>query len=213
MTALNCDPEFLSLLEGFELRGLEQDPGTIFGLWPDLRLAYVNPAWTRFAAENGGEPDISRDWGLGASIASAIAEPLRPFFLECYGRCLAEARPWVHIYECSSPNLYRTFQMKAFPMRESRGILVVNALHVEMPMHRVSQPPDEQRYRNEHGLIVQCAHCRRVHRLDGRWDWVAEWVASPPPRTSHGICGVCVSYYYTIRRGMFRPPFSTTGNE
>lgn len=210
MAELTCDPEFLPLLEGFELRSLEQDSGTVFGLWPDLRLAYMNPGWTRFAAENGGEPTVSRNWGLGADVTQAIAEPLRAFFLECYGQCLREDRPWVHAYECSSPTVFRTFRMKAFPLQRGRGILVINSLEVVAEMHRLSEPPLEEHYRNEHGLVLQCAHCRRVHRRNGRWDWVADWVKWPAPRTSHGICESCVSYYYKIRQGRFDPPFSTS---
>ena len=209
MAALNCDPKFLPLLEGFQLPGLQNDPGTIYGLWPDLRLAYMNPAWSRFAAENGGEPAISENWGLGADITRAIAEPLRPIFQDCYEQCLREDRPWVHIYECSSPAVYRAFQMKVFPLRRGEGILVINSLKVVAAMHRRSEPPLEERFRAANGLILQCAHCRRVQRVDGQWDWVADWVGWPAPRTSHGICDACVAYYYTIRQGRFDPPFST----
>ena len=73
---------------------MESDRSTIYGLWPDLTLAYANPSWTRFAAENGGEPAISTDWTLGRCLLEAVAEPLRPFFVESYGRSLRESRPW-----------------------------------------------------------------------------------------------------------------------
>ena len=209
MAELNCDPDFLPLLDGFQLSVLQRDPGTIYGLWPDLRLAYTNSGWSQFAAENGGEPAISQNWGLGADITRAIAEPLRPCFQECYGQCLREDRPWVHMYECSTPAVYRAFQMKVFPLRRSAGLLVINSLKVVAAMQRPCEAPLEQRYRDGNGLILQCAHCRRVRPLDGQWDWVADWVKRPPPKTSHGICEVCVAYYFTIRRGRFDPPFST----
>ena len=45
---------------------LEADTSVIFGLGPSLRVVYVNPAWRRFGAENGGGA-ASSEHLLGAS--------------------------------------------------------------------------------------------------------------------------------------------------
>ncbi|MGN6133451.1 MAG: hypothetical protein ACTHOU_03080, partial [Aureliella sp.] len=73
----------MSLLDEFNVEELDRLAATIYGLTPDLKLAYTNPAWHRFALENGGSK-IAPQWGLGRSILEAIAEPLRPFFVENY---------------------------------------------------------------------------------------------------------------------------------
>lgn len=194
---MQCDPNFLSLLVGFE--SLEGEHETVFGLWPDLRLAYVNPAWFRFARENEGEPAISRDWTLGRCILDAVAEPLRPFFVGNYSRCLEINRPWEHVYECSSDEKYREFHMTVFPLERAQGLLVVNSLRIETTPHREAKAAVQRDYRSDDGLILQCCHCRRVRRRTdpGGWDWVPEWVRQCPPKTSHGICEPCFAYYYS----------------
>lgn len=150
MTTEPCryDPEFLPLLEIFSSftiealgrSGLNSTANTVFGLWPDLRLAYTNPGWARFAALNDGEPDISCRWAIGSNIAAAISEPLRPFFVENYARCLWEMRPWEFDYDCSSPDMFRLYRMTVYPLNGD-GLLAVNSPRVESPHTRAAHPP------------------------------------------------------------------------
>jgi hypothetical protein len=58
--AAQYDVGFRPLLADCESGALEDATGTVYGLWPDLTLAFMNPAWFRFAAENRGEPAIFR---------------------------------------------------------------------------------------------------------------------------------------------------------
>ncbi|MDR9435354.1 MAG: hypothetical protein RI563_00650, partial [Thiohalophilus sp.] len=89
MSELHCDPGFRQLLaQHFSIALLEQHPGTVYGLWPDLTLAYMNPAWFRFARYNQGEPVISTDWRRGRRITDALPEVLHPFYVELYLRGL-----------------------------------------------------------------------------------------------------------------------------
>jgi len=203
-----------SLFDQFDCPALEDDGGTIYGLWPDLTLAYFNPGWTRFAEQNGGEPQISAEWNLGRCILDAIPDPLRAFFVSNYAKCLREGRPWEHTYECSSPELFRLFHMMVFPVKNGAGLLVVNSKRQESPHKRTPHLPLEELYRNEHGIVAQCCHCRRIRRAgsDQVWDWVPAWVKAQPPNTSHGLCAPCYGYYYSPdkddRRG-FAIPFET----
>lgn len=210
-----CAPHFLRLLEEFEFGELESAGGTVYGLWPDLRLAYMNAAWSRFAAENGGEPAIAQHWGLGRCILEAISEPLRPFFMQNYSRCLEEGRPWEHIYQCSSAEYYREYHMTVFPLGGREGLLVVNSLRVETPHPSVALPALVERYRTADGIVCQCSHCRRTRRIDNPsvWDWVAQWVKQSPPETSHGICPECLGFHYAKSRGLaacFAETFTTS---
>lgn len=214
------DPEFLPLLKLFSSftvealgrSGLNSTTNTVFGLWPDLRLAYTNPGWARFAAQNDGEPEISRRWRIGCNVAAAISEPLRPFFVEQFARCLWEMRPWEFDFDCSSPEMFRLHRMTVYPLNRE-GLLAVSSPRMESPHTRTPHPPIEDVYRNEDGLILLCAHCLRVRRPDlhNAWEWVPAWARRPPESTSHGLCEACFSYYYAPerrRRGDLAGPFS-----
>jgi len=197
------DARFQSLLTDFDRQALENDEGTIYGLWPSFALAFVNVGWFRFAEFNNGEPGISSKWRIGASILDGIAEPLRGFFAEHFERCLRERRPWEHVYECSSAEKFRLFHMTTFPLGNAEGLLVVNSLRQEVAHTSVGCPPLDELYRNEHGIVTQCGHCRRVRRRqedNETWDWVPAWVTSPPPNTSHGLCEPCVGFHYSSQR-------------
>jgi hypothetical protein len=195
---LHADPAFVGHLAPFDIDALEADLGTTYGLWPDLTLAYFNPAWLKFAHGNRGEPQISTLWPLGRCILDALADPIRQFFLENYQRCLKEQRPWVHFYECSSAQLYREAQMTAFPVGDGDGLLIVNSIRRELEHSRVAQAAVDETYRSKEGIVTQCCHCRRVRRAGDHlvWDWVPDWVEVHPPKTSHGLCAPCLGYYY-----------------
>ena len=138
--------------------------GAVYGLWPDLRLAFMNEAWFRFARANGAPDDFDRRWGLGSSLSDAIPPALREAYVERLESCLATGRPWSHEYECSSATMHRTFYQTVHSLKDGAGLLVVNALKVERAhssSREVSEPSAEL-YRGESGLISQCAHCRMV---------------------------------------------------
>lgn len=209
------DPQFGRLLEDFEREAIAVSEDVVYGMWPDLTLAYFNHGWNRFAEANSGQPAIRTEWTLGRRLLDAIAEPLHPFFIANYRRCLEERRPWEHTYECSSATVYRTFHMVAYPLGESEGLLVVNSLRLMTEHTRESVPATDGLYRNQHGMVTQCCHCRRVRRpgVADTWDWVREWVATQPPATSHGICPACFGFHYSPLRDQrqgFMQPFQAT---
>ncbi|MCE9607805.1 MAG: hypothetical protein K8U03_23205 [Planctomycetia bacterium] len=189
---------FLELLTAFKLPALQESQDIVYGLWPDLSLAFTNAAWTKFAANNGGEPIVSEQWRLGRNILDAIPQPLKAFYESHYRNCLSLERPWEHIYECSTPDALRMFHMTALPVGRNEGILVINSLRIETPMDREAAEPLETTYRNRHGMLIQCAHCRRFRRaaVATTWDWVRDWVRSPRENVSHGICEPCLGFYY-----------------
>lgn len=198
-------PGFDRLLLNFSVQEFENHHDPVYGLWQDLRLAYLNPAWFRFAAENGGEPAISSRWNLGVSIMESVAGQLQPFYRKLLENCLkpekAELRPVQHEYECSSGALYRRFQLTVYPLKDHQGLLLVNSLVIERPhdpAERQPRAPDKADYADQHGLIHQCCHCRRVQNqeIGNRWDWVPQWVDHIPRDTTHSLCPFCLDYYY-----------------
>jgi hypothetical protein len=199
---LHCDAGFRPLLADFDAGDLERAETTVFGLWPDFTLAYMNAAWFRFAAANRGEPAISRDWNLGRCVLDAIPAPLRDFYETNYRRCLQERRPWEHTYECSSDDVYRTFHMTVFPLHNSAGLLLINSVRIETPLEPEVSTLNTTHYTNKHGLIMQCCHCRRFRQVEreSTWHWVARWIKAIPQNVSHGICATCAGYYYPLHK-------------
>ncbi len=109
---------FLSILSSrFDLATLDRHPASAVGVGPDMRIAYVNAAWTQFASANGGEPDITQRWGIGAPYLDAIPATLRPFYEGLFARVPDDGvsmHPVSHAYECSSPTTFRKFSMQVY---------------------------------------------------------------------------------------------------
>jgi hypothetical protein len=104
-----------------------------------------------------------------------------------------------HEYDCSSPELFRRYLMTLYPLGHAEGILVVNSTIIEAGHDtKKSHDPVSATYMDNNGFVRQCANCRRVRNMrePDRWDWVPAWVARPPARTSHTLCGFCLPYYH-----------------
>jgi hypothetical protein len=110
------------------------------------------------------------------------------------------------------------------------GLLIVHSLRVERPHDRMPLPPLDHLYRDDHGFVQQCVHCRRVLRQGGTqikttnnnisgshvndtnntntttaiatatWDWIPAWLHHPLERTTHGTCGPCSHFYFSDDR-------------
>lgn len=197
------DREFKSLLRHHDFAYLEAHSGAVYGVWQDFRLAYLNPQWFRFARENGGEPGISSEWGLGRSILDCIPGDIKGFFQGKFQECLSARAVWNYQYECSSDAVYRRYHQIVYPLIDQKGLLFVNSRVVESPMdprRRPAKAPDQSVYRDDNGFFCQCAHCRRMKNFrdnDG-WDWVPEWVKQCPEPTSHTFCPSCFAHYFPM---------------
>jgi hypothetical protein len=200
-----CSFGFGPLLEEFPREEVDRSPNVIFGMWSDFSLAYFNVSWSLFAKANGGVSRLVSSDYLGTSLLDVCGEALRPFYQAWFAASLALGKdnltPSQREYECSSRELYRRFLMTLYPLGKGEGLLAVNTLIVEAPhgdRKGKAHAPDRAVYLSADGVIHQCSHCRKVERIadESRWDWVPDWVESPPPETSHGICPMCLNYYY-----------------
>jgi hypothetical protein len=197
---MSDDSDFARLLADFNDDEIWESEDTIYGLWPNLTLAFFNRGWTRFASENGGESKINANHSLlGRSVLESFASSLRPFFKSNYEKCLRERCPWEHSFECSSAKLFRTFRMLTLPLGHSEGLLVINSLRRETFHTQLQCPPLDELYRNHDGIITQCCHCRRIRRCgtENTWDWIPDWLTNPPANLSHGLCEPCVGFHYS----------------
>lgn len=182
------------------MENLESDPAVIYWLDPDLRIVHCNAAWDRFALQNGGH-GLERVHQVNRPLMDVIAQPLKNFYAESYGLVLSSGKPFEYTYECSSALVFRTIRMMTYPDPERDGLIVVNSVEMERPhdsMQRPPCPPAAALYRDKHGIMTACCHCRRTRRARQAavWDWVPGFVDQPPEAVSHGICEVCMNVFY-----------------
>jgi len=196
----DATPEMRLAAAGFRMENLEADASIIYLMQPDLRIVYCNKAWDQFASRNGGA-GLSRSTILGTRTLDVIAEPLKSFYANGFAQAKASGKPWVHDYECSSPESYRLFHMRVLPLADSY-LLVENSLRVERPHgpERPAMPANPALYLSEQGILTLCCHCRRTRRIDSAanpvWDWVPAHLVDPPGPVSHGLCRNCRAYFY-----------------
>jgi len=202
------DAELQQLLARYYgLEALERHMGAIYAIDAHWRIRYVNAAWGRFAADNGGEPAIGLRYAVGSSLLDAFASATtRDFYVTHYTSCRETGRVWWHEYDCSSPDTPRRFQQLVYPLSAGH-LLIVNSRRVDVTAVTGARESTLDGYRDTHGLIHQCAHCRRVSAANDAdcWDWVPEWARDIPVASSHTFCPTCVGFYYPRRR-RFRDP-------
>jgi hypothetical protein len=187
------------------LESLNSHPSTVYGLDSDLNIVYQNPASIQFSEQDS--PNINSSSGslLGSNIFSFIPDALAPNYKKLFESVTNKKNASMisrqFEYECSSPEIYRVYSMHLYPL-DKGGILVIHSLVIEEPyINSQSQETNivvESDYINKHGIVTQCANCRRIKNLskDGQWDWIPKWVKAPHMPTSHGICRPCKHHYY-----------------
>jgi hypothetical protein len=190
-------PRILRFLPDEQLAEFERSHNTVLALWPDLSIAYVNPAWIRFALENDGEPAISRSWSVGACMLDAIAPPVRSFFEVQYRECLTERRVWDFDYECSSADRYRVFHLRVAPTPGAEALISIHTPRIDFDCVRDESPPILANYLQADGAVRQCCECRRFQRFGATdvFDWVPSWIRRRPQQVRQVLCPNCRSFY------------------
>lgn len=188
---------FPHILEpAFSARDFEASQSSIAVIDGLGEILWVNTAWRRFAADNGGHPGAHEH----GSYFDGITLPLRDFYRGVFTDTLVKGTAYTQEYDCSSADAHRPYQLRALPINKQALVLE------HSPVINTTQDGDGgakilDSYRNADKLILQCSHCRRVHRTATQaWDWVPALVAQPLPRTSHGLCKLCAGFYWGRRR-------------
>lgn len=180
-------------------KAYDNDPATIYALDEDLKIVRCNPAWDRFANENGAaEP--SRSSVFGIYIMDVVPAVLHDFYASAYVAVRRFQREWWHVFDCSSANTLRSFQMRILP-GDPWGLVVINTLLREAPSDEKTVVEPLQHYADADGVVTMCAHCRRVEHLTqpGRWDWVPFLLNANQALVKPGLCEFCVAYHYPGR--------------
>jgi hypothetical protein len=188
------------------LEALELESGSAYVISQSLRLTYANSAWSRFATLNGA-PFLASAANSSLDVMLATSAPLRPYYRAAFARLLAGDEAWTHVYECSSSALFRIFAMDVYSLPDHAGLIVTNSLVVERAHNPENREPHlgvVSTYAQDNGLIIQCAHCRRIQRpgLLDTWDWVPVWVDCCPPTLGHGLCHPCFQHHYGAPMGL-----------
>jgi len=173
-----------------------QSPKISFVLDTHLRITYWNPAWRNFALENGA-PELARPEAIGIDLHDVIGEELRAFYLQAFEKVARQASVWECLYECSSPELFRKFQMRIHLLEPSGWFLVTNSLVIERRHDSVVTTGLED-YKTADSIITVCMHCRCSRRVTPppRWDFVPAHLDRNLSNISHGLCPVCSEYFY-----------------
>lgn len=180
---------------------LETDPSIIYVLKDDLRIIYCNPAWDRFALENGGDTLIRANV-LGTNVMDVLPQSIFQFYQGAFHQVISTGTSWAHDYECSSPRLYRIFRMQILRLSGSH-LLVMNSPKIE-ELHLADDLASnaDAAYIDEHGILTLCCNCRRARRVDAAdqevWNWVPRFIARPPEKVSHGLCKICYPTFLQV---------------
>lgn len=131
---------------------------------------------------------------------AVIPGPLQDFYAGAFERVRQTGATWTHDYECSSPEVFRKFQMRvspAWPNDRDAPLVIVNSVLLEAPHTRLGYEALEEVYRDVQQIVTMCCHCRRTRRPSTNlWDWVPQFVRGMPARVSHGLCESCIALHY-----------------
>ncbi len=173
-------------------------------------ILFVNPAWDRFARENGGEPGALGEAVLGTRWLDHVrGDEVRAHHGRLLERALA-GQGWsgvLHLGECNSPTearlvVSRLERVLSGAGGEPVGVAAVYTVLATRPLAELHPPVEAEAasYRRADGYVVQCACCRRVQSPAelARWDLVPALIAHRAGQVTHGLCELCARLYYHV---------------
>jgi hypothetical protein len=183
-------------IDYLDIESIKKSHDVIYIVDEKMILRAYNHAWIKFAKDNHGAMILAY-YSTGSNIADAFTGPIKDYLIGAYKKALQENKPFEHDYECPSAAEYRLFHQTAYPIVESRGLVISNHL-VKTCSPTETAHEFKERFVNEHGIVVQCSNCRKIRdsKNDDGWLWVPEFIEKPYPKTSHGICPRCLDHYY-----------------
>ncbi len=130
-----------------------------------------------------------------------IQVPERAYYEELYGRVMKERKVLRQTFECHSPELFRIYDQILYPLKDGKGIVVINSLKKERKWDeevRSFAENVELAYLMQDAFYHQCSNCRKTLRNDGsgEWDLIPGHLENPPSNISHTICPVCFEHYW-----------------
>ena len=133
-------------------------------------------------------------WGVGSSALAAIDPHLRGFYRDLFERAFT-GEIVEHQYQCHLPKRFREFRMRLLPDPKRATALFEHALVVDRNLFGYTDLDDDaiRRLYLNHGVVVQCCHCRKAKRNGSGDEW-SRLIVQPWPGISHRLCPVCLEY-------------------
>ena len=176
---------------------------TIYVVDRDYAIVDYNEGYVAFARENDGADLLDR-WPIGANILTSIPEVIRDSIRQMYDRVLRDRRIIEHVYDCHSPEVFRLFRMRILPFMKDY-VMHEHCLVASTVLdggRELTESDIDTGYVDMHGIIHQCANCRRTQSSADadHWVWVLPLVrrnSAYSSQVSHTICPVCMHHYFS----------------
>lgn len=171
-------------------------PEVVYEIGPDDRILRVNPAWSEFAAENGGGPEMARPTILGCRLWDFIGDPST---CELYQGIVARVRtsrvPFRFRFRCDSPACRRLLRMTV--ARHQRCVrFQAETVAIQK---RPAVPLLDPALARSGDMLITCSWCKRIPVPRSGWLEVEHAVQALAlfeepalPILSHGICPDCL---------------------
>lgn len=168
---------------------------------------FVNEAWDRHAAANGGTPGCLGESLIGTTWLGHIrGERVRQLHAALLDQALRsrgpQLRPVVQVGESNTPTIAALVSSRFEPVLQGSEPVAIRVVHATLRERPVSEVYDlvdrpAEAYRHPDGAIVQCSCCRRVRDPSDpeRWDFVPALVAEPLA-TAHEVCELCGELHF-----------------
>lgn len=171
---------------------------TVFLVNHHRQIVGFNPAYEKFAAENG-LLEFKKSCGVGVSVLDCVPPVLRKFYGHLYDRAFA-GEMIEHEYLCHSAECFRRYLMRLLP-RQNQTVVAEHSLIVATPHVQILDliwESARESYLHASGFVAQCCSCRKLrHAQDPqRWDLVRALIASCPVPVTHTLCPVCAENVY-----------------
>jgi len=172
-------------------------------------LVDLNPAWDRFALDNGAPElrgDRVRHRRLWAFIADPDARELHRRLLE---RLRSTGRAVTLPFRCDSPDTRRFMEMDIVPRADGAVVFHCRLLRSE---RRRPVALSDAGAGQAGPLVKMCSWCKRIEVAPGDWRELEVAIRAlklfevdPPPGVSHGWCGTCLDALFPGAREVQRP--------
>ncbi|MEI8257291.1 MAG: PAS domain-containing protein [Deltaproteobacteria bacterium] len=176
-----------SLAGRYDVAALERHGSPLVAIDSSGLITWTNRAWRASAGHGTQGRGAAR---TGASYFDAVPGDCREALARAIAECLRSTEPVERDHECRLPGEVGCVRVR---------LLRLDVVDVLIAHNRSSRSPEhgERISRDCNDFVVMCSNCRHVRRVGTRaWDWIPEWVATPPARVSHGICPVCHGFYW-----------------
>jgi len=175
---------------------LENSQDVSYILDSQFKIKYCNPAWDRFAHNNGGHK-LTPSTLIGTPVWDFTPWELQPFFAMVFDYARSRHDVWRHTYDCSSPRLHRLCEMSVHPLSKPEGYLVTNTMLIQEP-HGHTFDPNPLRYYDSNYKVTICSHCRCTRATEDplAWELVPSHLGLPSDQVDSDLCPLCRAYLY-----------------